>query len=133
MRNETRLLCRGLGHEEMIEGIAVMKRESSKSNKMRVFDIQPVETLMRQNRKDLFYIGIELAIRSFRVISQSETILMTRTSFSGSPIRRRAWLPSFSSSFSHHNKACVSRSNLTPRLPSRPERPLAGCRSLRQF
>ncbi|MDH0910540.1 hypothetical protein N5C66_23635 [Rhizobium pusense] len=38
-----------------------MKRESSKSDKMRVCDIQPVETLMRQNRKDLFYIGIELA------------------------------------------------------------------------
>lgn len=45
----------------MIAGIAVMKRESSKSDKMRVFDIQPIETLTRQDRKNLFYIGIELA------------------------------------------------------------------------
>lgn len=50
-----RLLCHDLGHEEMIERIAV------KSNKMCDCDIQPIETLIRQNRKNLFYIGIELA------------------------------------------------------------------------
>jgi hypothetical protein len=32
-------------------------------------------------------------------------------------IRRRAWFQSFTSSFNHRNKACVSRSCLTPRIP----------------
>lgn len=55
------LLGHGLGHEEMIKGIAVMKRESSKSDKMCVCDIQPIETLIRQDRKNLFYSGTEPA------------------------------------------------------------------------
>ncbi len=56
-----RSLRYGLGHEEMIEGITVMKRKSSKSDKMRIRDIQPIESLIRQDRKNLFYIGIEFA------------------------------------------------------------------------
>jgi hypothetical protein len=45
----------------MIERITVMKRKSSKSDKMRIRDIQPIESLIRQDRNDLFYIGIEFA------------------------------------------------------------------------
>src|SRR6266576_1788048 len=54
-----RSLRHGLRHEEMVEGIAVMKRKSSKSDKMRICDIQPVESLIRQDRNNLFYIGIK--------------------------------------------------------------------------
>ncbi|MDH6297784.1 hypothetical protein M2315_004274 [Agrobacterium fabrum] len=54
-------LRHGLRHKEMIEGITVMKRKSCESDKMRVRDIQPIETLIRQDRKNLFYIGIEFA------------------------------------------------------------------------
>ncbi|MEY9164536.1 hypothetical protein ABIE78_002655 [Sinorhizobium fredii] len=56
-----RSLRHGLRHEKMIEGIAVMKRKSRKSDKMRICDIQPVESLTRQDRKNLFYIGIKFA------------------------------------------------------------------------
>jgi hypothetical protein len=60
-----RSLRHGLRHEQMIEGIAVMKRKSSKSDKMRIRDIQPIEPLPRQDRKDLFYIGIKFADPQF--------------------------------------------------------------------
>jgi|GEM_PF-2901447 len=56
-----RSLSHGLRHKEMIEGITVMKRKSSKSDKMRIRDIQPIESLVRQDRKNLVYIGIKLA------------------------------------------------------------------------
>jgi hypothetical protein len=56
-----RSLRHRLRHEEMIEGITMMKRKSSKSDKMRIRDIQPIESLIRQDRKNLFYIGIEFA------------------------------------------------------------------------
>jgi len=56
-----RSLRHGLRHEEMIKGITVMKRKSSKSDKMRIRDIQPIESLIRQDRKHLFYIGIKFA------------------------------------------------------------------------
>lgn len=36
LRNEMHSLRHGLRHEEMIEGITVMKRKSSKSDKMRI-------------------------------------------------------------------------------------------------
>lgn len=68
--NEMRSVRHGLCHEKMIEGIAVMKRKSRKSDKMRICNIQPVESPARQDRKNLFYIGISLPIRSFTVISQ---------------------------------------------------------------
>jgi hypothetical protein len=45
----------------MIKGITVMKRKSSQSDKMRIRDIQPIETLIWQDRKNLVYIGIEFA------------------------------------------------------------------------
>ena len=38
-----------------------MKRKSPKSDKMRICDIQPIEALTRQDRKNLFYIGIKFA------------------------------------------------------------------------
>ncbi|MET3616031.1 hypothetical protein ABID16_004380 [Rhizobium aquaticum] len=56
-----RTLRHGLRHEEMVKGITVMKRKSSKSDKMRIRDIQPIESLIRRDRKNLFYIGIEFA------------------------------------------------------------------------
>lgn len=56
-----RSLHHGLCHEQMIEGITVMKRKSSKSDKMRIRDIQPIESLIRQDRKNLVYIGLEFA------------------------------------------------------------------------
>jgi len=56
-----RSLRHGLRHEEMIEGITVMKRKSSESDEMRICDIQPIESLIRQDRKNLFYIGIKFA------------------------------------------------------------------------
>ncbi|AAM54892.2 hypothetical protein EV130_11357 [Rhizobium azibense] len=61
VRNQIRSLRHGLRHEQMIERIAVMKWKSSESDKMRVRDIQPVETLIRQNRNNLFDIGIKFA------------------------------------------------------------------------
>lgn len=57
--NEMRSLRHGLRREKMIEGIAVMKRKSRTSDKMRICNIQPIESLTRQNRKNL-YIGIKL-------------------------------------------------------------------------
>jgi len=45
----------------MIKGITVMKRKSSKSDEMRIRDIQPIESLIRQDRKNLVYIGIKFA------------------------------------------------------------------------
>ena len=56
-----RSLRHGLRYEEMIKGITVMKRKSSKSDEMRICDIQPIEPLIRQDRKNLVYIGIKFA------------------------------------------------------------------------
>ena len=53
LRNEMRFFRHGLRHEKMIEGIAVMKRKSRKSDKMRICDVQPIKTLRRQDRKNL--------------------------------------------------------------------------------
>lgn len=53
LRNEMRSLSHRLGHEQMIEGIAVMKRKSSESGKMHIGDVQPIEALIRQDRKNL--------------------------------------------------------------------------------
>ncbi|NRQ18314.1 hypothetical protein BHMPCIPO_05577 [Ensifer sesbaniae] len=84
-----RSLRHSLRHEKMIEGITVMKRKSPKSDKMRICDIQPIEALTRQDRKNLFYIGIKFADPQLHGDFPRETAL-TRTSFSGSPIRPRA-------------------------------------------
>jgi len=45
----------------MVKGITVMKRKSSQSDKMRIRDFQPIETLIWQDCKNLVYIGIEFA------------------------------------------------------------------------
>ncbi len=60
LEDEMRSLRHGLRHEK-VEGIAVMKRKSRKSDKMRICNIQPVESPARQDRKNLFYIGIKFA------------------------------------------------------------------------
>lgn len=61
LENEMRSLRHGLRQEKMIEGIAVMKRKSRKSDTLRICNIQPVESPARQDRKNPFYIGIKFA------------------------------------------------------------------------
>ncbi|SEI14755.1 hypothetical protein SAMN05216228_102835 [Rhizobium tibeticum] len=132
LRNEMRSLRHRLGHEQMIEGIAVMKRKSSKSNKMSIRNVQPIETLLRQDRKNLVQIGIKLADPQLHGdFPQGEDA--DQNVVLGIADKATRMLPHFPSSFSHHNKACESRSNLTPRLPLTTEHLPAGCRSHRQL
>jgi hypothetical protein len=106
-----RSLRHGLRHEEMIERIATIKRKSNKSGKMRFRDIQPIESLLRQDHKNLFYICIKLADPQphgdFPKGDNTDEDIVHRIADKATRM-----VPSFSSSFSRHNKACVSRSSL---------------------
>ncbi len=127
-----RSLRHRLGHEQMIEGIAVMKRKSSESDKMRIRDVQPIEPLIRQDRKNLVQVGIKFADPQLhgdfpKGDDADQNVVL------GIADKATRMLPSFPSSFSHRNKACVSRSNLTPRLPWTTEHLPGGCRSHQQL